>query len=133
MKNSDHPVVECVECRATFTDAEVQSHFDAGGKMCPKCGTTKKPRLIGVAAAARVLADEYLAVKPYLTGRAYPPMTPEDMTTRQQVGLWIVNSGRENAVAEFDALPRKARRGYEKKWPGFRRLLASVCDSRSTE
>jgi predicted RNA-binding Zn-ribbon protein involved in translation (DUF1610 family) len=133
MKNSNHTVVECVDCDATFTDVEVEAHFNAGGKTCPKCGTEKKPRLIGAAATARLLADEYLSVKPYLAGRASPPMTPEDMTTRQQVGLWLVNSGRARALADFDALPRKARRGYEKKWPGFRALLERVCDPGSTE
>lgn len=127
--SSEEAVLECVECHAQFTDAEVSAHYDAGGTTCPKCGTEKKGRLIGKAGLARELANEYLAVKPYLTGRASPPMTPGDMTMRQQVGLWVVTHGRAHALTAFDSAPRAMRRGYRKRWPGFRELLARVCDS----
>jgi hypothetical protein len=67
----------------------------------------------------RTLIGEYLEVKPSLVANR---MTPNDMTARQQVGLYLKSFG-GNALVTFRSLPRDVQRGYQKQWPEFEGLL----------
>jgi hypothetical protein len=109
-------VIECVKCTAQFTDAQVAEIKDS---TCPSCGTKDKPKLIGAAALAQALVEEYLEVRPWLLSGT---LRVQDLSARQLAGNWLLVYGRKEAVA-------KARSGscrMEKLWPGFTALLEKV-------
>jgi len=110
-------VVRCVRCGSEFGDETT------GAMECPQCGTKEKPDIIGVAASAQKMVDEYHEVKPLLVaGR----MTADRMTDRQQAGLLIVCYGRSGVGEFWRSLTRQLRRGYLRKWPKLLDALAEA-------
>ena len=110
-------VIECVRCAAQFTDAQVAEIKDS---TCPSCGTKDKPKLIGAAALAQALVDEYLEIKPWvLTG----VLRIQDLSARQLAGNWLLVYGRKDAETKFLSLSMTERLNMEKMWPGFTELL----------
>jgi hypothetical protein len=121
------PVIECLNCHAQFTDEQVSAFM---GAACPKCGTTEKPKLIGKAALAAALVEEYLEVKPRLVASA---LKAHHLNARQLAGVWLLTHGRSQAWEKFSSLPRAERRRMEKLWPGFQDLLEKTKAAPDTE
>lgn len=122
---TEDDVFHCRDCGGTF----VSSQVPAEKVGCPECGSQRHPRILSPSSLtlASDLVDEYLQVKPQAK------VDPASLSIRELAGCWIRTYGLQNVQAKFQKLPRNSRRGLERKWPGFQRLLEQAAASGKDE